>query len=245
VPKGQWLKSPMGAFLLEHPTAGQILVDTGVHPSTAERLNENFGRLNGYVFRTLRTSPEQSVPAQLRGRDIDPDQIPIVLMTHLHVDHASAMSEFPGAKFICAEVEWRAANARLGAFSGYTRTQLPPARRVQTIDFDDAAAESHPPFDHTVDLFGDGSVRLLFTPGHTRGHVSVLVRLADREGLLIGDAVYTMRNLLEGILPYKTVQNSAYRRSAEQLRAYFEQNPDALVIPTHDIEVWERLDEVY
>ncbi len=245
VPQSQWLSGPIGAFLLEHTTAGAILLDTGIHPSAPDRLKENFGRVNAYFFRTLRMSPGRSAPAQLRLRGIDPADISLVVMTHLHVDHASAMSEFPAATFICAEPEWQAATARFGVWSGYTRRQLPPPSRVRTIDFDAHNSEQHPPFTNTVDLLGDGSVRLLYTPGHTKGHISVLARLADREALLVGDAAYTLRNLQEGILPYRTVDDSTYRRSVGELRAYAEQNADALVIPTHDIGVWEGLDDVY
>lgn len=241
VPHNKWDSGPIGAFLLEHPSAGPILIDTGLHPSTAERLRENFGRVNAYFFRTLRTSPQQSLPAQLRTRGIDPDRIELVVMTHLHVDHASAMSELPAATFICTRREWRAATARFGEWSGYVRRQLPAPSRVSTIDFARESAGRHGPFERTVDLLGDGSIRLIDTPGHTPGHMSVLVRLTEREALLAGDAIYTMRNLREGILPWRTVDDDTYRHSVDQLRKYTEQNPDALIIPTHDACVWESL----
>lgn len=245
MPRGEWLASPIGAFLLEHPTAGPILVDTGLHPCAGDRLRDNFGRVNAYSFRTLRTSPEQSVPVQLRARGIDPADVALVLMTHLHVDHASAMSEFPHARFICSQAEWRAATARFGVWSGYVQGQFPSASRVQTIDFDAQASDQHRPFSRTVDLFGDGSIKLLYTPGHTKGHVSVLVRLAGREALLVGDALYALRNLHEDILPWRTIDEATYRQSMSELRAYAAENPNALVIPTHDNDVWEALDDVY
>lgn len=245
VPRSEWAQGPIGAFLLKHPTAGPILVDTGLHPSTAERLRDDFGRVNAYFFRTLRTSPERSVPSQLSAKGIDPQAIRLVLMTHLHVDHASAMSEFPQATFLCTAAEWQAATAPLGVWSGYVRRQLPDPSRVRTINFDTAYPESHPPFERSIDLFGDGSVRLLSTPGHTTGHMSVLLRLSGREALLIGDGVYTLRNIREDVLPWRTIDDAVYRRSMGQLRAYIEQNPGALVIPTHDEEAWENLDEQY
>src|SRR5205807_1376929 len=105
VPKRDRLRSPIGAFLLEHPTAGPILVDTGLHPCAADRLRDNFGRFNAFFFSSLLTSPERSVPAQLGRHGIDRDEIALVLMTHLHVDHASAMSEFPAATFVCSTAE--------------------------------------------------------------------------------------------------------------------------------------------
>ena len=159
---------------------------------------------------------------------------------------SSSVAAVPfSATFICAKAEWQAATARFGAWWGYARRQLPSPARVRTIDFEGQLLEPHGPFGRTVDVLGDGSVRLLYTPGHTAGHVSVLTRLADREALLVGDAVYTMRNLNEGIMPYRSVDEAAYRRSLAELRAYAEHNPDALIIPTHDIGVWEGLQDAY
>jgi glyoxylase-like metal-dependent hydrolase (beta-lactamase superfamily II) len=73
----------------------------------------------------------------------------------------------------------------------------------------------------------------------------VLVRLADRDALLAGDAVYTMRNLEQGVLPFRSADEEAYRRSLGELRAYAERHPDALIVPTHDQGVWEGLQEIY
>lgn len=244
VPLEQWIGGPIGAFLLEHPAAGPILIDTGLHPSAAEHLSENFGRLNAYFFRTLRTSASQSLPAQLRDRGIDPREIQLVVMTHLHVDHASAMSELPNATFLCTAAEWRAAMAPFSSRWGYARQQLPAPARVRTIDFT-RQSEPHGPFERTIDLLGDGTIRLLDTPGHTVGHISVLARLTEREALLIGDAVYALRNIREDVLPWRTVGDELYRASMSSLRAFIEENPEALVIPTHDGEVWEKLDELY
>lgn len=245
IPLKDWIGGPIGAFLLEHPTAGPILIDTGLHPSTAEHLTENFGRLNAYFFRTLKTSRRESLPAQLRARGIDPNEIELVVMTHLHVDHASAMSELPKATFLCTAAEWRAATAPFSSRWGYARRQLPEPSRVRTIDFTVHSAEPHGPFERTLDLLGDGSIRLLDTPGHTVGHLSVLVRLTEREALLIGDAVYALRNIHDDVLPWRTTGDELYRASMSSLRAFIEENPQALVIPTHDGEVWGQLDELY
>jgi glyoxylase-like metal-dependent hydrolase (beta-lactamase superfamily II) len=99
---------PCPAFLIRHPSAGAILVDTGLHPSITSDPKENFGSL-GVRFSKPELAPGEDVPAQLRRRGIDPAQVPIVVMTHLHYDHASAISEFPQSTFIVSETEWVAA----------------------------------------------------------------------------------------------------------------------------------------
>lgn len=160
-------------------------------------------------------------------------------MTHLHVDHASGASEFPATEFVCSTREWEAAGARLGAYYGYHRSH-PPAARVRQIDFTGPSSAAHGPFDRAVDLLGDGSVRLFSTPGHTDGHLSVLLQLEARRALVIGDAVYTLRNLREGRRPYRVPDTAGYDRSTEQIRAFERAHPDALLIPTHDQGAWEQ-----
>ncbi|HEX2015646.1 MAG TPA: MBL fold metallo-hydrolase, partial [Solirubrobacteraceae bacterium] len=147
VPRGQWLRTPIGAFLLDHPGVGPFLVDTGLHPGAADSIVRDFGRVNAQAFRTLRMAPEDAVAAQLSRDGLDPDEIGLVVMTHLHVDHTSGMSQFPGAQFVCSQAEWEAATARRAVLNGYVGRHLPAAERVRTIDFDGPDARSHGPFD--------------------------------------------------------------------------------------------------
>src|SRR6188474_217012 len=90
---------PVPAFLVRHPSAGAILVDTGLHPSIATDGKQNFGGLaNRFGKPTLK--PGEDVPSQLRARGLDAGEVPIVVMTHLHIDHTSAISEFPRSTFV-------------------------------------------------------------------------------------------------------------------------------------------------
>src|SRR6478609_4100003 len=70
---------PCPAFLIRHPSAGSILVDTGLHPSIATDPRENFGKLGARFSRpTLEQGAD--VPAQLRKRGLDPGEVPVVVM---------------------------------------------------------------------------------------------------------------------------------------------------------------------
>ena len=112
---------------------------------------------------------------------------------------------------------------------------------MDLVDFD-RDGERHGPFSSTIDLLGDGSVRLISTPGHTRGHMSILLRPAGgRQVLVAGDAVYTLRSLRAEILPLLTVDDELYLRSLRELKAFAEQHPDAVVVPTHDPTAWRPL----
>ena len=165
---------PVPAFLIHHPSAGPILVDTGLHPSIASGGSENFG---GLANRFGRPSLEagEDVPSQLRAKGIEPRQVPTVVMTHLHLDHASAISAFPDSTFVVSAAEWQdAAHGSKPSMNGYRRPQFDLAFDYRTVDFDGEAIGSYATFGRTFDLFGDGSVRLAFTPGHSAGHCSVI-----------------------------------------------------------------------
>jgi N-acyl homoserine lactone hydrolase len=245
VSKDERLTLPIQAFLLEHPGVGTMLVDTGFHASVAVDPKQNLGRFGAFLSRSVRMDPEDAVAAQLRRRDIDPADVRVVLITHLHLDHASAMSEFPQATFLIAREEWEAATDGQPWRHGYVPRQFDHAFDYRLVDFDAEEADSFSSFGRGFDVFGDGSVRVVYTPGHTLGHMSVVVRTKGREILLAGDAVYTERALREGALPYLMEDSHRFRRSLREIQLYAEQTPDALIVPGHDLDFFNRLEPVY
>jgi glyoxylase-like metal-dependent hydrolase (beta-lactamase superfamily II) len=168
-------------------------------------------------------------------------------MTHMHVDHASGISEFPDATFVVSRAEWKAA-ATQGRMHGYVTRQFDHAFDYRLLDFDgadDRGPASFSGFARSFDLFGDGSVRAVYTPGHTLGHLSVVVRTARGEVLVAGDAIYLRRNLDDTHLPHRSEDDHLYSRSLREIRQYVRETPEALVIPGHDWAAWQELDAAY
>jgi N-acyl homoserine lactone hydrolase len=237
---------PVPSFLIRHPSAGAILVDTGLHPSIATDGQENFGRLAAR-FGNPGLEAGKDVPAQLRRRGLDPGEIPIVVMTHMHIDHASAISEFPSSTFVVSEVEWEAAaNGSKPLLNGYRRAHYDFAFDYRTIDFDRGGIDSYATFGRTFDLFGDGSIHLAYTPGHSAGHMSVIARLKDRDFAIGGDATY-VEGQFDGSQPPAPRPFDAhnYRRSLQELRLFKREFPNAIVTPGHDPAFYERLEARY
>ena len=232
---------PIPAFLIRHPKAGNILVDTGLHPSIASDPRENLGRLGAWA-----SQPEleagMDVPARLRGSGISPSAIRLVLLTHLHLDHASAIADFPDSTFIVSAAEWKdATSGVLPIFRAYRRQQYDYAFDFRTVDFDDERVSSYSTFGRTLDLFGDGSVRLASTPGHTTGHMSVIVRLGDRDMVIAGDALPREEQLeQEADLPGRMQDEHNYRRSLQEIRLFHNQYPNAVITPGHDPAFYEN-----
>ena len=241
VPREQWVTVPVPCFLIEHPTAGLVLVDTGLHPSVAVEPAQNLGRLLSRWIGEVDFAPERSAAAQLRARGLDPAKVGTVVMTHLHFDHASAMAEFPNAVFVFDELEWEAATAPRSVLRGYVQGQFDHGFDYRTLDFDSEEVSSFASFGRSLDLFGDGSIRLLATPGHSRGHVSVALRLRGREALICGDAAYTQGTLDFSELPGIVDDEHLFRRSLREIQRYVELTPGSLVVPGHDLERWEAI----
>ena len=239
-----WIWLPVPAFLIEHPSAGPILVDTGLHPSVALDPGQGFGRI-AKVVKEFRMSPDQGVAVQLRTRGVAPEDIGVVVMTHLHTDHASGVSEFPEATFMLDGREWEAATRPRSALRGYRKQQFDYGFDWRAIDYDSADVDSFASFGHSVDLFGDGAVRLVSTPGHTLGHQSVLVRLRGREALLTGDAAYQRRTIDETIIPLVLQDEHRFLRSLKEIQRYVGRTPGALIVTGHDPELWAGLEPLY
>ena len=170
------MEVPVPFYLIRHPQ-GDVVVDGGNPLAVARDPRAHWGRL-AELFEVHMTE-EQHCAAQLRGLGIAPESVGHVVQTHLHIDHTGALGHFPGAEIVVHASELDSA-----------RTLEPPhAHGYVREDFEQPGLDWLP-VQGELDLFGDGAVRLLQTPGHSAGHVSLLLHL-ERTGpvLLTADAV--------------------------------------------------------
>jgi N-acyl homoserine lactone hydrolase len=126
--------------------------------------------------------------------------------------------------------------------NGYRQMHYDYAFDYRTIDFDRGEIDSYSSFGRTFDLFGDGSVRLAYTPGHSAGHMSVIAHLRERDFVIGGDATY-MEAQLRGDAPLAPRPADAhnYRRSLQELKLFAREFPDAIVTPGHDPQFYAKL----
>lgn len=157
-------------YLIRHSTAGYLLWDTGITDRLA-------ALPQGQPVPTLRQTwyRRQTLADALAAIAVKPPDIRYVAISHIHPDHVGNVDEFPEATLIIQRHEWDAAMA-------LPQKPFNPERKTELLDGD-------------KDLFGDGSLTVLSTPGHTVGHQSLLVHL-NKTGyvLLTGDAVHFQSN---------------------------------------------------
>jgi glyoxylase-like metal-dependent hydrolase (beta-lactamase superfamily II) len=233
---------PVSTFLIRHPSVGPVLVDTGLHPSVASDPRHNMGRGPAGYFQL---DEGRDVTNQLRNKGIGPGDVVAVILTHLHLDNASAISEFPESIFVVSADEWREATEHPKLRRGYRPQHYDHAFDYCTVDFDGDPIESYGPFGRTFDLFGDGSVRLAFTPGHSAGHMSVICRLPRRDFVICGDASYDWTELDGDTEPDHVQDRHNWQRSLKEMQAYRQGYPYALLVPGHDAAYWAKLDARY
>ena len=205
-----WLS--VWSFAIEHPE-GLVVVDAGQDPDFKKPLWDI------YVRRAVRFEVTEAdrQATRLREAGLDPGAVRHHVFTHLHVDHVGA-GPLAGANVVLNADEWRAATAHGARLRGYMR---PGIRAPQTVEGDH-------------DLYGDGSIRLIATPGHTAGHQSVLVTPGEGPRVLIaGDAVYSEAALLSRTIDGVAVSPKRSRTSIDRLRDLCAGTP-TVVVPTHD-----------
>jgi glyoxylase-like metal-dependent hydrolase (beta-lactamase superfamily II) len=183
---GEALYLPYYYFVVDHPR-GLVVIDCGVHPELAADPAGRLGRSTGLP--DIRMSPEDDLAAQLGRVGATPADVEHVVLTHLHYDHCGGLSAMPAATIHLQRAELDFA-------------ENPPVyQRDAYVRADWADVANWALHDGGHDLFGDDSIAMLPTPGHTPGHQSVLVRLPDRVVILAGDAIYHPGKTAERRLP--------------------------------------------
>lgn len=201
-----WL--PVSAYLIEHPR-GLVLIDTGWHTDVRADQIKHLGCFH-YMINKADLPAGQAIHEQLEQRSIKPSDLDFVILSHLHSDHASGLKLVSGAKkILVSEPEWISTNGR-------EKIRYVPSMwkgvNVETYKF---SASGYGPQKKAYDLFRDGTVLFVSTPGHTAGLVCTLIRSNDRYVLLFADVGYA-RKSWEQMIPPGTAVNK--KQAMESLR---------------------------
>lgn len=219
-----WL--PVKAFYIDHPK-GKILVDTAWDEAVREHPIRALTFPLWFASKP-RLPAGQSVREQLAALGVRPEELDYVLMTHMDIDHDSGLKLVRGAKrILVSEGEWQAIHSHdvryaRGIWEGVPLEVMPLAP--------DPAA----PCGAAWDIFGDGSVRVLSMPGHSRGSVVVQVTGADGFALIVGDTGYTPASWDALELPGPVYDKAAMRAALAWVRDQRNRPDCRAVLAAHD-----------
>ncbi len=235
--KSHFVVVPIYAYLIDHPRAGLILVDTGINCDLAHAHNQYY---KGLLFHLTLDEDEylltheQELSAHLRRLGHRPEDVQTVVLTHLHEDHLGELRLLPQARVVLSRREWDAKNLGIFLFREWSPSYAGAVKSPELISYSSGPCHK---FAASHDLLGDGSIVLLPTPGHAEGHLGVLVQMEGYQLLLSGDVLYTLRHLavdeVRAITLSKKMQQGLISSmpSIQQLR---EALPGMVLAPPHD-----------
>lgn len=236
---------PVSAYLIEHPK-GLVLVDTGwgreISPNGVYDAAAVRSQMPAYLasFYHPWVGRGQTVSEQLAAMGIKPEDIDIVLLTHLDADHTSGLRSLAGAKrFLLPEEErWWADRT---VYKARQPVKLWEGMPIEVFWF---KGTMEGPLWWSYDLFGDETVTLICLPGHTDGHIGLRIKNGKSFVVLASDAAYSARSWQEMLMPGYGFNDKSIKKSLKWLSEQA-QDPNCIsVIANHDPAVQPQVIEL-
>jgi glyoxylase-like metal-dependent hydrolase (beta-lactamase superfamily II) len=230
---------PALCALINHPTHGYILFDTGY----SERFTELTSEFPASLYRRLTPMTlVQSLKSQLIEMNIQPSEIRYIIISHFHADHVGGLKDFPQAQFIAHPDAIHAIKQQTG-FKALMHGFLP---ELLPNDFDErlfplsspSALPAHlAPFTQGFDLFSDNTCYAISLPGHSPGQIGLYFQ-STRDTFLIADSCWheeTIKSLVyPSNLTYLLHHNKkTYQKTIQNLHVLYLNNKNIDLIPSH------------
>lgn len=219
------------AFVIQHPTAGLVVFDTGIAPRAAQDPEHYVGKL-GAMLGLLDVPPGAGLAEQMRAAGLDPGDVTRVVLSHAHFDHTGSIPEFPNATVTVSAAERHWVESGLTAMDFVDLDPLQGMPRWEAIDF--TAEKPLATLLGAHDLLGDGSLVAVDLSGHTPGSMGLIVRTAEAPVLLTGDAAWTDKSWRWPARPIMAFDMALWWEQAWRMKKFAMLEPRLVVVPGHD-----------
>lgn len=240
---GSWLRyrhPAHVAVLVRHPKA-TFLFDTGLGRQVDAQFAANtFMDRQFFAYRDVRPAVDQLAQAGWT-----PDRIKLIVPSHMHWDHVSALPDFPDADVLISATERE--HAQHGHAPAFLASQFASVKRWRDLSFKPGAYLG---FDRSLDLFGDGAVVLVPLAGHTAGQVGMFLNLpSGQRYFFTGDTTWTIEGLQKPAdrswalrhVVHVDHDEAANQAAIVQVHRIMQRFPQLTVVPAHDENVIKTL----
>jgi N-acyl homoserine lactone hydrolase len=180
---------PVNMWLIDHPK-GLVVFDTGNNVAISDGNCKPYWNAGFCDLLKPSQKREDVIDAQLKKLGYSADKVKVVVTSHMHLDHTGNIAMFPNAIHVLQKKElyqawWPEKFQGRSSPGAFVMDDIAKAREFNYLELDG-----------DYDLFGDGSVWVLSTPGHTLGHQSLKVKLAQTGTIILSqDAIWMQENL--------------------------------------------------
>ena len=187
-PEARDIKIPINMWILDHPK-GLVVYDTGNNVAISDGQCATHWVKGMCDFLQPDQTRDDVIDRQLEKLGYSVDDVKIVITSHSHLDHIGNIEMFPNAIHVIQKKE---------LYQAWWPEKFQRGGAHVLADYDDAREFNYFELDGDYDLFGDGSVVVLSTPGHTLGHQSVKVQLPETGTVILSQDAIWMEENLEG-----------------------------------------------
>lgn len=231
--KKKKMELPVSCYLIEHPK-GKILIDSGWDSKYAKEKPNVF--LNSISKPIIKDG--ESIDCKLKEIGVAPSDIDCIYFSHMDFDHTSGLRLVKNAKHIMA------AREEIEDSRKYLYRYVKSTWHFTDIESFEYKQTGIGPVGRSYDVFHDGSVLLINTSGHSHGHFSVKISVAEKYVILAGDAVYTQKSIKKQIIPGFTVDRGLAEKSVKWICECAADKNCLLVAANHDPTIQEQMIEL-
>lgn len=241
---GSWTTLRVGAhsaILVRHPK-GSLLFDTGLGNNIDEQFKKNmpFWLKPFMAYKTIGSAQ------RLLAEEVKKNPIRMIILSHLHWDHASGIKDFPDAEIWTTRKEYDWAMGPDAPEGRYIQSQFSGKEiKWRFIQFERVPYEN---FDQSLDVFRDGSVVLVPLPGHTPGAIGMFVNLrSGKRVFATGDTTWTLEGFkipahkfwISSLLV--DYDKNETEQSILKVHRLMEEYPKLVIVPAHDDKVQQAV----
>ncbi len=225
---------PIWVWVIEHPD-GIIVIDTGENAQVTDldkylMMESWFLRFQFKNAAKFKILDNQELNHQFASINLNIDDVKLVVLTHLHLDHTDGLKFFPKQEIIVGDIEYKRASSNMPS-------TYPTWFKPNKVNYQNSKIEI---FNQAYPITQGEDLLYIPTPGHTIGHSSILFKTDNFDIIFSGDTSYSQEQVLMNEL---AGVNADYKLSAKTYKNLIEYatKRKTIYLPTHDENAGERL----